>query len=199
MTLQMTKSAPKARPWPPQQGKWTYADYARLPDNGFRYEVIRGELYMSPAPSTRHQAVVTTLVLEMYDFVRQHKLGKVYTSPIDVVIAELATPVQPDLIFISQERLDIVKKQLVEGAPNLVVEVLSPGTVQYDRQTKFYAYAEAGVTEYWLVDPDTCTVDVYVLRGRAYALLGTFGPEDQTQSEVLSDFTLSVGDICSPG
>ena len=197
MTLQITKPESRLQRWPPQQGQWTYADYARLPDNGFRYEVIRGELYMSPAPSTRHQAVVTTLVLELYHFVRQHKLGKVFTSPIDVVISELATPVQPDLIFISLERLDIVKKQVVEGAPDLVVEVLSPGTVQYDRQTKFYAYAEAGVTEYWLVDPDTCAIDIYVLRGQAYALLGTFGPDDQTQSEVLSDFTVAVSDICS--
>ena len=107
--------------WPPPQGEWTYEDYARLPDNGFRYEV--------------------------------------------------------------------------KGVPDLVIEVLSPGTARYDRKTKFEVYAEAGVSEYWLAEPNSFTIEVYVLRGQAYALLGKFGREEQTRSEVLPDFTIPVKDV----
>lgn len=180
---------------PPPQGGWTYADYARLPDNGMRYEVIKGELYMSPAPRAIHQEMIAHIALEMGLFLRQHKVGKIYFAPIDVVMGAAAAPVQPDIIFIRQERLAIVRDK-IEGVPDLIVEVLSPGSMGHDRRRKFTLYAEVGVPEYWLADPDECLVEVYVLRGQAYALLGQFVGEDIIHSEVLPDLRIPIHNIC---
>ncbi len=182
---------------PPQQGAWTYADYARLPDNGMRYEVIEGELFMSPAPRPVHQEMILNLASEMHFFLKKAKKGKVFVSPIDVVMGDLATPVQPDIVFIRQERLAMVGDR-IEGVPDLLVEVLSPGSRVMDRREKFELYAQVGVAEYWLVDPDECLVEVYVLRGQAYALLGQFVGEDVIQSEVLPDLQIPIGQICPP-
>lgn len=182
---------------PPQQGDWTYEDYAQLPDNGMRYEVIAGELFMAPAPRAIHQEAALNLASELLFFLKEHKLGKVYIAPIDVVMGDLATPVQPDVVFIRQENLGIVKDK-IEGVPDLLVEVLSPGSRVMDRRQKFDLYARVGVAEYWLVDPDECLVEVYVLRGRAYALLGQFVAEDTVQSELLPDLQIPVANICPP-
>lgn len=190
------EARPNIRRRPPAQGRWTYADYACLPDNGMRYEVIRGELYMSPAPSPEHQEVSVNLTFVLYEFVRSRHLGKVYEAPIDVNLPGLANPVQPDILFIAKEHLGIVKRKFIEGAPDLVVEVLSPGSIGQDRHTKLQLYAEAGVSEYWIVDPEECAIDIYVLRGQAYALLGRYGVGEHTQSEALPEFSVNVDEIC---
>ena len=181
--------------WPPPQGEWTYEDYARLPDNGFRYEVIRGELYMSPAPSVNHQRTVAALFQQIDQFIRQHELGECLFAPIDINLPDLTSPVQPDVVFISNAKADIIQENTIEGVPDLVIEVLSPGTARYDRKTKFETYAQAGVNEYWLADPNSFIIKVYVLRGQAYALLDKFGREDEARSEVLSGFLVPVRDI----
>lgn len=188
--------AGQARDWPPPQGRWTYPDYARLPDNGMRYEVIEGDLFMNPAPRPKHQKVSLNLAVALHQFVKQHNLGDVYEAPIDVILPNLASTVQPDLLFIAGNRLDIVKEEFIEGVPDLIIEVLSPGNPDYDRRTKFQLYARAGVREYWIIDPDACTIDIFVLRGQAYAPLGGFSSGDKTRSEVLADFRLRVAEIC---
>jgi Uma2 family endonuclease len=195
---QPSQTRPELDYWPPPQGQWTYPDYRRLPDNGMRYEIIRGELFMSPAPRPKHQEVSLNLALAMHQFVKEHGLGKVYSAPIDLILPDLANPVQPDLLFIRQERLAMVKENFIEGAPDLIVEVLSPSNPDLDRRIKFQIYAQAGVAEYWLVDPEHRQIEVYVLRGQAYALAGTFGPEQQLRSEVLAAFAGPVGEICPP-
>ncbi len=192
---QSTKASP-ARYWPPSQGKWTYDDYARLPDNDMRYEVIEGELYMSPAPRPKHQEVIALLYGYLWEYLKDKPIGKVFFSPIDLILPDLATPVQPDLLFIPNERLDIVQENFIEGVPDLIVEVLSPSNPSHDRNTKFKIYARAGVQEYWIIDPDARTVEINVLRGQAYASAGVFGPDDQTSSETLVDFSVLVSDIC---
>jgi len=196
LTKPKSDSADLARYWPPQQGEWTYEDYARLPDNGFRYEVIHGELFMSPAPNTVHQTIVGEIFFVLMKLAKKQNLGQVLTAPIDVVLGNIGTPVQPDIIFIRQERLDIIGEQTINGPPDLVIEVLSPGTEQHDRQTKYTLYATAEVKEYWLVDAKSCTIEVHVLRGQAYAPLGTFGPDETIRSELLPDLQLAVGEIC---
>jgi len=197
-----TPDAPPSaeRYWPPLQGDWIYEDYARLPDNGFRYEVIRGELYMSPAPRPRHQIAVTNLCAAIKDFTNVHHLGTVIVSPVDVILPNVADPIQPDLIFIVTERLEIISDTRIEAAPDFVVEVLSPRREARDRQLKFDVYAEAGIREYWIVDPTPAAraIEVYVLRGEAYALLGRFGPDDTVRSEVLPGFGVRTGDVCPP-
>ncbi len=181
--------------WPPPQGAWTYEDYARLPDNGMRYEVIGGNLYMSPAPRPKHQQTIVALLRHLLAYLQQHPLGEILISPIDLNLPDLANPVQPDLLFIRNENLDIIKEKFIEGVPDLIVEVLSPGNPDLDRRTKFQVYAAAGVREYWLLDPEVETVEVYVLRGQAYALAGNFSGTAAIRSEVLADFSLLVSEI----
>ena len=198
MTLQTpTKPITRKHRWPPPQGEWTYADYARLPDNHFRYEVIHGELHMSPAPTIQHQRIIYALIKYLAQYFDKRPGGELLPAPVEVNLPRLASPVQPDLLYITQERLHILAKQTIEGAPDLVIEVLSPGTAQYDRTTKFQLYAEAGVREYWLADPDACAIEVYVLRGHAYALLAQFQQDDVLTSELLPDLAIAVHDICS--
>lgn len=183
--------------YPPPQGKWTYADYLYLPDDNMRYEIIGGNLYMSPAPHPNHQFVLGELFATFQEHVKKNQLGRVYISPIDVVMLPFATPVQPDMLFISRDRLNIITETRIEGSPDLVVEVLSPGNIAHDLETKFKAYADAGVKEYWIVDAENCTIQVNVLRGRAYAPLGQFSGDEQAFSEVLLDFKVQVSEICS--
>ena len=200
MTMELsTKTPEKATPerrWPPPQGEWTYEDYGRLPDNGMRYEVIRGELYMSPAPRPIHQKISVALTYIFCDFVEAHNLGDVYHAPIDVNLPNLTSPVQPDLLFVASDNLNIVKDTRIEGVPDLIVEILSPSNPDHDQKTKFEVYASAGVREYWIVNPDKCIIDIFVLRGQAYAPLGSFGLGDEINSEVLPNFKVSVSDVC---
>lgn len=190
------KQAPVSRPFPPKQGNWNYDAYTQLPDNGMRYEVIGGELFMSPAPRPKHQITSYELGFSFGVFVKQHKLGRILTAPIDVRLPDLADPVQPDILFIRKDNLSIIKDQFIEGIPDLTVEIFSPGSKGYDSRKKFELYAQAGVKEYWMVDPDACTVDIYVLRGEAYALLGHFTAADEAYSEVLDGFSVPVREIC---
>lgn len=180
---------------PPPDGAWTYDDYARLPDNGFRYEVIDGALVMSPAPLVRHQSTFRQLFKVLVRHVERHRLGEVWSAPIDVVLGDRATPVQPDIVFVAQSRLHIVGRERIEGAPDLVVEILSRSTAARDRGLKFDLYAASGVREYWLVDPDERSLEVYVLRGQAYAPLGTYRRGDVARSELLPGLKLKVKEL----
>ena len=101
-------------------------------------------------------------------------MEKIYIAPINLILPDLTNPIQPDLLFISTDKLDIIKENFIEGVPDLIVEVLSPANPGHDRHTKFRVYAEAGVQEYWIVDPDAGAINVNVLRGQAYALAGKF-------------------------
>jgi Uma2 family endonuclease len=181
--------------WPPQ-GKWTYEDYRRLPDDGWRYEILEGELYMSPAPEPIHQECGGEMFAALRDYGKKHKAGKAYISPIDVILSGLATPVQPDVLFIGKERLHIVKKGRIEGALDIIVEVLSPSNWLIDRREKFEIYAKAGVREYWIVDPMSRTIELFVLREHRYALVGKYGTGEIVRSEILSGFEVKVDDIC---
>ncbi len=181
--------------WPPQ-GKWTYEDYRRLPDDGWRYEIIEGELYMSPAPEPIHQEYGGEMFAALRDFGKKHNAGKAYMAPIDVILFDLATPVQPDVLFICKERLHVVKKGRIEGAPDVVVEVLSPSNWLIDRREKFQAYAKSGVREYWIVNPLARTIELFVLRENRYELIGKYGDGETVRSEVLSGFEVKVDEVC---
>lgn len=177
----------------PPQGEWTYADYQRLPDDGWRYEIIRGELFMAPAPSPKHQAVIRNLALELGRFLAGRPGGRFYFAPIDLLLPQgLSTPVQPDLVYLAPEHLGLVKAGYIEGAPDLIVEVLSPTNWLVDRRTKFEAYAQAGVAEYWIVDPQKQQVEVYALGATGYELLGQFGGATKAVSKILPGFEPEV-------
>jgi len=184
-----------ARDWPPQ-GKWTYEDYRRLPDDGWRYEIIEGELYMCPAPEPIHQEYGGEMFAALREFGKKHDAGKAYMAPIDVILSDLATPVQPDVLFICKERLQIVKKGRIEGAPDIIVEILSPSNWVTDRREKFKIYAKAGVPEYWIVNPSARTIELFVLREDRYDLIGKYNVGETVRSEVLSGFAVNVEEIC---
>jgi Uma2 family endonuclease len=181
----------------PSQGQWTYEDYLRLPDDGRRYEVLRGVLYVTAAPNPVHQFALRNLVRRLSVFLEAHPLGEFFLSPTDVILPHgLTAPVQPDLFFVlGGEWKGTITSQFMEGAPDLILEVLSPSTRRYDRKTKLEIYAEAGVREYWLVDPLARRIEVLVLRDGAYVLLGSFGPGERLRSEILPGFEPALGAI----
>jgi len=180
----------------PEQGRWTYEDYCRLPDDGRRYEVLGGELYVSPAPSWKHQAALRNLSFLLGLYLEEHPLGTYGFAPIDVILpGGLATPVQPDLIFLVNERRHLIQDQVVNGAPDLIVEILSPSSEQVDRRTKLNAYAKAGVREYWLADPIERFIEVLVLRNGFYKRLGKFHSGDRVRSKTLPGFEPSIDRI----
>ncbi len=180
----------------PVQGQWTYDDYARLPEDGMRYEVIRGDLFMSPAPRPLHQVVITLTSYFLVEFLKVSRLGKSFVSPIDVILPQqLGDPVQPDIVFTSNERLNIVGELNIQRAPDLVIEVLSPFSPEYDRSVKYEIYAESGVPEYWIIDPHERTVEVFALRGGGYLQLGRYSKGDTARSELLAGFTAAIDEI----
>jgi Uma2 family endonuclease len=140
--------------------KLTYDDYVLIPEDGQRHEILDGEHYVSPAPFMRHQDVAANLFDELSPFVRKHRLGKIRFAPVDVVLSPNDI-VQPDLLFISNERLGIVTAANVQGAPDLVVEILSEKTRRQDEGLKREIYERYGVREYWMLDPDRDSVHVY--------------------------------------
>jgi Uma2 family endonuclease len=184
---------PETENWP-RQGDWTYKDYLRLPDDGNRYEVIRGSLYVTPAPNFKHQFVVAKLCRSFDDFVSEGELGVVLTAPFDILLpAGIASPVEPDLVFFRVGNAPQWEDKNFQGVPDLVVEVLSPSTRGRDRRTKLKAYQDAGVPEYWMVDPDSRTVIVYVLKtGHGYVEACRGGIGERVRSAVLPGFEIAV-------
>jgi Uma2 family endonuclease len=170
----------------PAQGYWTYDDFLRLPDDGNRYEIIDGVLYMVNAPDPEHQFAVDEIFAELRNFVKANQLGAVYTAPIEVHLPDIARPVQPDVLFIAEARRHNVKTKFIEGAPDIIVEVTSPSTMRTDRKIKFDAYERAGVREYWIVNPKTRSAEVYAPINGEYDLHGEFGPGETVTSTVLT-------------
>jgi Uma2 family endonuclease len=183
---------PETRTWPPPQGQWTYEDWLRLPDDNWQYEVIKGVMYMAPAPSTDHQDIATELGWHMLNFIKQGQLGKLYHAPVNVYLPGQETPVEPDLVFIAANRLEIISKRGIEGAPDLVVEILSPNSWWRDRRAKLPLYEETGVRECWLIDPELQTIEIYALRDQSYALLGQWGRGEVAASEVMAGFEIGI-------
>ena len=139
----------------------TWDDVRQLPEDGNRYEAIEGALYMTPAPSVRHQTISLRLVLELSRFLVEPGHGRLWYAPIGVHFPATQEGVQPDILFVSDERRAIVAPDELKGAPDLVVEILSPSTATRDRDLKRRLYQRQGVAEYWIVDPDADAVDVW--------------------------------------
>ena len=129
----------------PLQGQWTYDDYARIPDDGKRYEIIDGVLYVTPAPNTGHQNAVSWITMYLKSHVQLAGRGLVLAAPFDVDLGLGRTVMQPDVLIVLNEHRDRVTALRIVGPPNLVVEVASPSTATYDRRAKMDAYTGAGV------------------------------------------------------
>lgn len=174
-----------------KQGHWTYDTYAAIPDDGKRYEVVDGVLYMTPAPNIGHQEAVALFTIHLGTHVQLGGLGRVFPAPCDVELAPRCT-VQPDIVVVLNANLSIITPSRIIGAPDLVIEVASPGTAGYDRRTKQDAYARAGVREYWIADPYARTIEVLQLEGGAYVSAGVFGGEATLPSRVLPELLVRV-------
>ena len=173
--------------------KLTYEDYASLPDDE-RCELIDGELIPMLSPKEIHQAVSGTLFMSVCMFVRIMGLGRIYFAPFDVILSA-TNVVQPDLFFISNARSHIITEDNIRGAPDLVVEILSPSTAGCDRTTKRNLYARHGVMEYWLIDPYAKTVTVLILGANGYNTHAVYGKGDILTSPTLAGFSLNLSDL----
>jgi Uma2 family endonuclease len=143
--------------------KLTYDDFVLFPDDGKRHELIDGEHFVTPSPNLKHQAVSANLVALIWTYLRQNPLGKVYAAPLDVVFSHFDV-VEPDLLYVSNARREVLTTKNVQGAPDLVVEIGSPSTRRRDEKLKHQLYERFNVTEYWVADPDIDVVRVYRLR-----------------------------------
>jgi Uma2 family endonuclease len=175
----------------PPQGQWTYDDYARMPDDGQRYEIIEGVLYIVPSPGESHQNADVNFTSILVTHVKTAGLGRVYVAPFDVELPH-GVVVQPDILVVLNAKPGIITPSRISGTPDLVVEVASPGTATYDRSTKRQAYARAGVPEYWIADPHAETIEVLVLEEGRYRSRNAFGGAASVPSRVLSDLSVRV-------
>ena len=151
---------------------------------------------MSAAPRPLHQRVIFRLSYFLESFLEVHKVGTAFGAPIDVLLPEkLGDPVQPDILFVREDRLGIVGETYIEGAPDLAIEVLSPSNPAHDRSLKYLLYEEAGVPEYWIIDPLDRTVEVYVLQEGTYEQLGKWSEGETAHSTVLEGFSIPVEEI----
>lgn len=174
--------------------RFTYRDYLHLPDNGKRYQIIEGELYMVPAPVPYHQKISGNLSFVLRKFVEEKKLGEVYCAPCDFVLSKTDI-VQPDIFFISKERLTIIGKKYITAAPDLVIEILSPYTEKIDLLLKRKLYAEYGVKEYWIVDPEEKTVELFVLEEEMFITQGKFQLGEKLESKLLRGLIIDIDEI----
>lgn len=169
----------------------TYEDYCLLPDNGRRYEVIDGELFVTPSPQRRHQQVLANLLYYLTDFAKKHDLGHAYPAPFDVVFSQFDV-VEPDILYISKARASVITEKNVQGAPDLVVEVLSESTAKIDHTTKLKLYARYGVAEYWVIDPGTYGMEIYRLVAGGYELAAQLDSSQVLTSPLFPGLTLPL-------
>ncbi|HHW43526.1 MAG TPA: Uma2 family endonuclease [Desulfotomaculum sp.] len=172
----------------------TYEDYLDLPDDGNRYEILEGVLHVTPSPTTRHQRISRNLQRIVDDHVLRHDLGEVFYAPLDVLFSRISIA-QPDLIFISHGRAAIITDKNIAGAPDLVVEILSPTTAKRDKVTKAHVYALYGVKYYWLVDPDSTMVEEYRLEGEGYVPVSRGAGNAPFTPEIFPGLAVDLGKV----
>jgi Uma2 family endonuclease len=164
------------------------------PDDGNRYEVIDGELYVTPPPAWKHQRSLSKLHLRLGAWIYGNNLGEIVEAPTGVVLDD-HNGLQPDLLHISRERLSIISERGVEGAPDLVVEILSPSTRARDKGVKMRRYAAAGIPHYWQVDPRSESMEAYRLSGQSYERVGRFGPGTIFRPELFPGLEIPIDDL----
>lgn len=168
---------------------YTYADYEKLPE-GAPYQLIGGELVKSPSPVPYHQDL-TGKLHEIFLPLKKAGKGRVYFAPIDVYLKKTET-YQPDLIFISSERLEIIGEKKIEGAPDIIAEVLSPSTAYYDLRHKREEYRKAGVREYWIVDPMEASIEIYENTGDNFDLYASARGKGKVHSRLYPEIAVDA-------
>jgi Uma2 family endonuclease len=179
----------------PGQGNWTYTSYAALPEDGHRYEIVDGVLFMTPAPDIPHQKAVQRLFRHLAVRIEDIGLGQVFVASVDIELSP-KNVFEPDVIVVLDAGLAKVKRTHIVGSPDLVVEVASPSTRKRDRTIKRDTYAHAGIKEYWLVDTTTCTIEVLFLEDGAYRSAGIFRGQDTLVSQIVPTITNVHAEQC---
>jgi len=162
-----------------KQGGYTYKDYLEVPEEpGYRFEILEGILIKEPSPSIHHQRVASALYRQLANFFDGFDPeGELFFAPLDVTLTP-GNVLQPDLLFVSGARKEIMREERIDGPPDLVVEIMSPTNRRKDRLRKMEIYRKAGIPHYWLVDPEENTLEAFMLTGKSYALAAACGPGD---------------------
>jgi len=186
----------------PEKERWTYSDYVNLtsPDS-FGFEVIRGELFVAAAPKPKHQWVAGELEWVFRSYIKKNKIGQVFSSPVDVLLGidtESESIVQPDLLFIFNERLDIVTDTNINGAPDLMVEVLSTSSVRRDRVDKMKLYVEFGVRNYWIIDAEQKVLEAFDLTGEVPTVEATLAEADVFKPSLFPNLVIPLENLWYP-
>jgi Uma2 family endonuclease len=177
-----------------RQRALTAEDLEGLPDDGNRYEIIGGHLIVSPSPSIRHQRVSFELAGALYLYLKQSGAGEGYSAPTDVSLSPNDV-VQPDILVVLREHQNIVVEQGIFGAPDLVIEILSPSSTATDFLRKSHLYERFGVPEYWIVDPVGESVVIQTLQDGRYVAGQELGVDDMLRSSVLDGFEVELATI----
>jgi len=174
--------------------KMTAREYFELPEGPPHFQLIDGDLYMSPSPRRYHQRISMSLSLLLGNFVEEHAVGVLYAAPSNVQLAA-DTVVEPDLYFVSHARAHILTEQGTHGAPDLIVEILSPSTAKIDMGIKREIYAESGVAEMWVVVPEKRVVEVYRFAENAALPVATLAVGEVLESPIFPGLVLKIGDV----
>jgi Uma2 family endonuclease len=171
--------------------KYTVAEFIRLDEleEDSYYELIHGEIVKKSSPTPQHQRILLKLVRVVDTFVESNLLGTVFFAPIDVFL-DNENAVIPDLIYISQARKSIITANGIAGAPDLIIEILSPSTAKYDRDSKMKTYKRNQIPEYWIIDPKAQSIEIYVLNNQEYDLLNYAIEGGTIESKVLQGLNI---------
>jgi Uma2 family endonuclease len=173
--------------------RFNYNDYLLLPEDK-RYEILDGDLYVVPAPNTRHQRISKRLEMALIQHAESRGLGEILDAPYDVVLSD-ENVVQPDILFVRKERAGIIGELNLQGAPDLVIEILSAGTRAKDLEIKRKTYASFGIQEYWVVDPEADTIEVLAWSELGYVSDGLCGKSDRVSSPLLPELNLPLSQV----
>ena len=171
-----------------------YHDYFLLPDDGKQYQLIEGELFMTPPPGFSHQKSVTQLTRILSQYLNKNPIGEVICAPYAVVLSDIHV-VEPDLVYVSNAKKNLIKERGIFGSPDLVVEVLSKGNKKMDRTKKFKLYAQFKVPHCWIVDPIEKTMEVYELKKEEYQLITKKQGSETVKPTLFSGLEFSLKEL----
>jgi Uma2 family endonuclease len=172
----------------------TRHEYALIPVGAPNYQLIEGDLVMSPSPSSYHQDILLNLATLFRGYLREHPIGKIYVAPLDTYLSDINV-YQPDLLFIRKENLDIVEEHGIEGAPDLAIEILSKSSAKYDLGTKRSVYGRTGVDELWIIDPAKRTLSLYRFSENTSTPVATYKAKQKFTSDILPGLTIDLAEV----
>ena len=176
-----------------EKTKSTYADYLKTPEGG-KYQLIDGEIIEMPSPKSIHQQIIVLLSSEFIQKIHKKKKGVVFVAPMDVYLSETET-YQPDVFIILNENTSIIEENRIKGAPDLVVEILSPSTAYYDLRHKKNIYEASGVKEYWILDPIEKSLEIYSLKENKFILKAEYKQGEIAKSLLIADLEINLTEV----